>query len=117
MTMIKRYIYILFIFLCTPFVSTAQIPFIFDTDMGNDIDDAIAMDLVYKYHLSGKINLLGVMINKEGMYPPMFIDVLNTWYGCPNIPIGVSNKTNLRTKIGDNFTNKVGDMEDGWEPL
>ena len=26
------------------------INFIFETDMGNDVDDALALDMIYKYH-------------------------------------------------------------------
>lgn len=62
---------------------------IFETDIGNDVDDALALDMLYKYINSGEIQLLGIMINKEGMYPPEFTDIMNTWYGYPEIPIGV----------------------------
>lgn len=62
---------------------------IFETDMGNDVDDALALDMLYKYFEEKKINLLGIMINKEGNYPPEFIDIMNTWYGYPKIPIGI----------------------------
>ena len=62
---------------------------IMETDIGNDIDDAMAMDLLYKYLDAGKINLLAVNINKEGTAPAEYVDILNTWYGHPDIPIGV----------------------------
>lgn len=62
---------------------------IMETDIGNDVDDALAMDLLYKYVDAGKINLLGVCINKEGSAPGEFVDILNTWYGHPDIPIGI----------------------------
>ena len=62
---------------------------IMETDIGNDIDDALAMDLLYKYLDAGKINLLAVNINKEGTAPAEYVDILNTWYGYPDIPIGV----------------------------
>ena len=42
---------------------------IFDTDMGNDIDDALALDMLYKYMDAGKVDLLAVMVNKEGDGP------------------------------------------------
>lgn len=56
--------------------------------MGNDIDDAIAMDLLYKYMDAGKISLLMVGVNKDGQAPVEYVDILNTWYGYPDIPIG-----------------------------
>ena len=62
---------------------------IMETDIGNDVDDAIAMDLLYKYVDAGKINLLATCINKEGDAPGEFVDILNTWYGHPDIPIGI----------------------------
>ena len=62
---------------------------IMETDIGNDVDDAIAMDLLYKYVDAGKITLLATCINKEGSAPGEFVDILNTWYGHPDIPIGI----------------------------
>ncbi len=64
---------------------------IFDTDIGNDIDDAEALDLLYKYQDEGKINLLGICLNKTGIYTAKFIDLMATWYGYPDIPVGIIN--------------------------
>lgn len=64
---------------------------IFETDMGNDIDDAMALDLLYKGLDSRKINLLGISINKSGEAPAEYVDLMGTWYGYPEIPIGVVN--------------------------
>lgn len=61
---------------------------IFDTDMGNDIDDAMALDMLYKYMDAGKVDLLAVMVNKEGYGPVEYVDMMNTWYGYPHVPIG-----------------------------
>jgi len=72
----------------TRIVSDAQ-KIIFETDIGNDVDDALALDMLYKYMDAGEIDLLGIMINKEGTYPPEYVDIMNTWHGYPKIPIGV----------------------------
>lgn len=64
---------------------------IFETDMGNDVDDALALDLLYKYVDAGKANLLAININKEGTAPAEFIDIMSTFYGYPNIPVGIIN--------------------------
>lgn len=61
---------------------------IFETDMGNDIDDALALDMLYKYADQGKVKLLAVNSNKNNDYSARYIDILNTWYGYPDIPIG-----------------------------
>lgn len=62
---------------------------IFETDIGNDVDDALALDMLYKYLDMDQIDLLAIMINKDGEYPAIFADIMNTWYGYPEIPIGV----------------------------
>ena len=61
---------------------------IFETDMGNDIDDALALDMLYKYMDAGKVDLLAVCVNKEGYGPVEYVDMMNTWYGYPHIPVG-----------------------------
>jgi len=66
----------------------SAIPVIFETDMGNDIDDALALDMLYKYADMGVVNLLGVGVNKMDPYSVEFVDVMNTWFGYPNVAIG-----------------------------
>lgn len=64
------------------------VPVIFETDMGNDVDDALALAMLYKYQDSGLIKLLAISTNKNSKYSAPYIDILNTWYGYPNIPVG-----------------------------
>lgn len=61
---------------------------IFETDMGNDVDDALALDMFYKYLDKGAINLLAITSNKQSKYSSEYIHLLNNWYGYPKIPIG-----------------------------
>ena len=69
---------------------TPNVPkIILETDIGNDVDDALALDMLYKYLDAGDIDLLGITINKEGTYPAKYTDIMNTWYGYPQIPIGI----------------------------
>jgi len=75
---------------CSEEKTAAPVPdIIFDTDIGNDIDDAEALDLLYKYQDEGKINLLGICLNKTGICTAKFIDLMSTWYGYPDIPVGI----------------------------
>lgn len=62
---------------------------IFETDIGNDIDDALALDMLYKYMDQDKIDLLAVMLNKCAPAPAEFMDIMGTWYGYPDIPVGI----------------------------
>ena len=61
---------------------------IFETDMGNDVDDALAYDMLMRYVDEGKVELLGVSSNKRNEGSTQYIDALATWYGHPDIPIG-----------------------------
>lgn len=70
-------------------LANKPISIIMETDIGNDVDDALAMDLLYKYLDQDAIKLLAININKEGAAPSEYVDILNTWYGYPDIPIGI----------------------------
>ncbi len=70
-------------------VSEGPLKVIFETDLGNDVDDAMALDLMFKYMNEGKIDLVAIMLNKESPFSAEYADILCTWYGHPGIPIGV----------------------------
>lgn len=63
---------------------------IFETDMGNDVDDVLALDMLYKYQDAGKIRLLLISNNKGNPYSVPFIHLLNEFYGWPLIPVATS---------------------------
>ena len=69
-------------------VSAAPVKLIFDTDMGNDIDDAMALAMIHQLERRGACELLAVTSTKDHPLSAAFIDALNTFYGAPNIPIG-----------------------------
>ncbi len=62
---------------------------IFDTDIGADIDDALALAMLYNYMDLGWIDMMAVMSCKDHPYSARYIDVMNTWYGYPDLPIGI----------------------------
>ena len=63
---------------------------IFDTDMGNDVDDVVALDMLYKYQDAGLIELLGILSSKRETGSVKLIDAMGTLYGYPNIPLGIT---------------------------
>ena len=63
---------------------------IFETDMGNDIDDAMALDLLFKNMDAGNIRLLGVGVHKDNPHSKEYIDIMRNWYGYKKLPIGVN---------------------------
>lgn len=76
----------------TAVAQTQQKPqsIIFETDMGNDIDDAMALDLLFKNMDQGNINLLGVSVHKNNPHSAEYIDIMRHWYGYKSLPIGVN---------------------------
>ena len=74
---------------CPSHQEDGRIKIILETDMGNDVDDALAMDMLHKYIDAGKADVLAVMINKNGEASAEFTDILNTWYGHSDIPLGI----------------------------
>jgi inosine-uridine nucleoside N-ribohydrolase len=62
---------------------------IFDTDIGNDVDDVLAMGLLHAFETRGECRLLAVTITKDHELAAAFVDAVNTFYGRGDIPIGV----------------------------
>jgi inosine-uridine nucleoside N-ribohydrolase len=62
---------------------------IFDTDIGNDIDDALALAMLHAMEARGEMKLIGVTITKDNPNAAKFVDIVNTFYGRGSIPIGV----------------------------
>jgi len=67
----------------------APVKIIFDTDMGNDVDDVMALCMLHNLQKRGACELLAVTITKDHPQAAAFTDVINTFFGAPNTPIGV----------------------------
>ena len=65
------------------------IPVIFDTDITGDVDDALALAMLHSLADRGHCEILAVTISKENELAAPFVDAINTFYGRPDIPIGV----------------------------
>jgi purine nucleosidase len=65
------------------------IRFIFDTDMGNDVDDALALGMIHSLQSRDECRLLAVTVTKDHALCAPYIDAVNTFYGRGDIPIGV----------------------------
>jgi inosine-uridine nucleoside N-ribohydrolase len=69
--------------------ATAPVRVIFDTDMGNDVDDALALGILHALETRGEAKLLAVTVTKDNPYAAAFVDVEDTFYGRGEIPIGI----------------------------
>ena len=105
-------------------VAAEPVRLIFDTDMGNDVDDALALGMIHSLESRGECELLAVTVTKDHQHSAPFIDAVNTWYGRPDIPIGVvkdgptqheSRFTGLATQRDDGRLRYPHDLRDGRE--
>ncbi len=62
---------------------------IYDTDMGNDVDDAMALAVIHALQDRGECRLLAVTVSKDNFFAAAYSDLLNHFYGRPGIPIGI----------------------------
>ena len=74
--------------------ASAQTPpnIIFDTDMGNDIDDALALAMLHAFQSRHEANLIAVTVTKDNQWAAPYIDLVDTFYGRAEIPIGMVRK-------------------------
>jgi inosine-uridine nucleoside N-ribohydrolase len=75
--------------IATTLFAADPVPLIFDTDIGNDVDDALALAIIHSLESRAEAKLLAVTITKDNRFAAPYIDGVNTFYGRPNIPVGL----------------------------
>ena len=90
------------------------VPLIFDTDMGNDIDDALALALIHTLESQGECKLLAVTLTKDNAFAAPYVDIVNTFYGRGAIPIGAVKKG--PTPDDGKYNRKVVEAKDDGRP-
>ncbi|NOY43111.1 MAG: nucleoside hydrolase [Planctomycetes bacterium] len=66
------------------------VPIIFDTDLGNDVDDVLALGMIHALESRGDCRLLAVTITKDNLLAGKFTDCVNTFYGRGDVAIGIT---------------------------
>lgn len=90
-------------------LSAEKINFVFDTDIGNDIDDALALSMLFNAHKGERANLSAIFINKKNIYAPIFVDILENFYGV-DVPIALVDE-NGKTPDEGKFNGKVAKLK------
>jgi inosine-uridine nucleoside N-ribohydrolase len=73
-------------------VCFAARPVIFDTDMGNDIDDALALAMLHALSDRGECELIGVTLTNAHPAAVPYIRMVNRFYGRGDLPVGAAIK-------------------------
>ncbi|MCK5206979.1 MAG: nucleoside hydrolase, partial [Cyclobacteriaceae bacterium] len=91
----------------TPILSKKASPvkLIFDTDMDSDVDDVGALAMLHAMMNNGEVEILAVMVSSTCPGSAACIDAINTYYGRPDLPIGVKKGNGVNRDVG--FVSKV----------
>ena len=80
---------------------------IYDTDMGPDIDDALGLAALHAYASQGMAHIAAVTLSRNSNTGARYIDLLNTFYARPNIPIGVYRGTTGEDTAEHGYTRDI----------
>ncbi|MCA8986951.1 MAG: nucleoside hydrolase [Planctomycetaceae bacterium] len=81
------------LFLSCILVATAQaaqpVHLIFDTDMDSDCDDVAALAILHALADRGEARILATPVSARHLWSGPCVDAINTYFGRPEIPIGI----------------------------
>jgi inosine-uridine nucleoside N-ribohydrolase len=72
-----------------PALAATPVHVIFDTDMGNDVDDALALAMLHAFASRGEVNLLAVTVSKDNPWAAEYVRMVDEYYGRGTIPVGI----------------------------
>src|ERR1700761_3833088 len=72
-----------------PARAATPVPVIFDTDMGNDVDDALALAMLHAFASRGEVKLLAVTVSKDNPWAVEYVRMVDEYYGRGSIPVGI----------------------------
>ena len=87
-------------------VGFAARPVIFDTDMGNDIDDALTLAMLHALSDRGECELIGVTLTNANPAAVPYVRMVNRFYGRGDLPVGAAIKT-LKDGATDHYMQAV----------
>ena len=67
----------------------APVQMILDSDFGSSTDDLFALMMLHHYIDEGRVDLKGIVVDREGEKNAALVDVFNTYYGHPDIPVAL----------------------------
>jgi inosine-uridine nucleoside N-ribohydrolase len=75
--------------MCAPASAATPLHVIFDTDMGNDVDDALALAMLHAFASRGELKLLAVTVSKDNPWAAEYVRLVDEYYGRGTIPVGM----------------------------
>lgn len=91
---------------------------ILDTDIASSTDDLFALEMLYRYDEQQLCRLLGVVVDREGEANADFVDVMNTYFGHPDLPVGLVQDGIKEPKVWIDYAKVAHTTEvDGTTPM
>ena len=87
--------------------SAAPVHLIFDSDMGPDYDDVGAITIMHNYADNGEVKILATMASTKYDGVAAVLNVFNTYFNRPNIPVGVPKGEALTLRDWQHWTDTV----------
>jgi len=88
--MIKIFLaFLILVAMAVPALAATPLNVIFDTDMGNDVDDALALAMLHAFASRGEVKLLAVTVSKDNPWAAEYVRLVNEYYGRGTIPVGI----------------------------
>jgi len=88
-----------------PSANEKPVKIIFDTDMDSDVDDVGALAMLHAMMTNREVEILAVIISSTCPTSAACADAINTYYGRPDIPIGIKKGKGVNRNIG--YVDKV----------
>jgi len=93
-------------------IGKQPVKIIFDTDISGDWDDVGALAMLLELSNKGEANILAIGVSAGGFaakWSPLCVDAIDTYYGQPDIPVGVVTKN-----IGNTGSGYVKVIAENW---
>ena len=98
----------------SPTQEIQPIQIILDSDFGSSTDDLFALMMLHHYIDDGLVDLKGIIVDREGEKNAQLVDIFNTYYGHPDIPIGLERNGVKNPRCFIPY-NGICDLKDGQE--
>jgi inosine-uridine nucleoside N-ribohydrolase len=104
--------------LCFQCILAQPVKIIFDTDMESDVDDVAALAMLHGFANRGEAEILATISSSLNPWSAPTIDVINTYFERPDIPIGnvktfgVYRNSNYARIISEKYPQDIGLGED-----
>lgn len=90
---------------------------IIDDDLGSSTDDLFALQLFYRAASKGRCNLLGVIVDRMGDTNAAVADMMNNYYGFPNLPLALEQNGPQNPNVYINYTPVVNVLGTDGQPM